>query len=264
MGLFSSLIDGVSSSLCFRPPSPPTYEVRSQPQTGQLELWTRMGRKLPGEVAKVKTSRNETIILVLLRHSSNSRKTILMSHGTAVDVGRLIPWYKEVAEDLKVNLCVYDYSGYGRSTGSPSVSNTLADIEACYNWLLKNRFSPSDIVLYGQSIGSGPTANLAARNPKVAGVVLHAAFSGANMAGLGLFYPNLSHVSNIESPLLVVHGCKDKVFDVSEGKTLHSAAKRPGRPYWAPDAGHEDVETSSQYVTHLKTFFVDIWGHGYV
>lgn len=58
------------------------------------------------------------------------------------------------------------------------MANTIADIDACYNWLLKKGFSPSDIVLYGQSIGSGPTVNLAARTPKVAGVVLHAAFSG--------------------------------------------------------------------------------------
>lgn len=85
---------------------------------------------------------------------------------------------REVAQDLKVNLCVYDYSGYGCSTGTPSVANTIADIDACYSWLLKKSISPSDIILYGQSIGSGPTINLAARSLKVSGVVLHAAFAG--------------------------------------------------------------------------------------
>jgi abhydrolase domain-containing protein 17 len=90
---------------------------------------------------------------------------------------------REVAADLKVNLCVYDYSGYGCSTGSPSVCNTIADIDACYAWLLKKGVSASDIVLYGQSIGSGPTINLAARTKGVAGVVLHAAFSGKSRCG---------------------------------------------------------------------------------
>lgn len=54
------------------------------------------------------------------------------------------------------------------------------------------------------------------------------------------------------------------VVDVSEGRALYAAAKQKGRPYWAADAGHEDVERTSQYVSHLKMFFVDIWGPGYV
>jgi hypothetical protein len=87
---------------------------------------------------------------------------------------------REVAQELKVNLCVYDYSGYGCSTGTPSVANTVADIDACYSWLLSRGFVPSEIVLYGQSIGSGPSVNLAARTPKIGGLILHAAFSGGD------------------------------------------------------------------------------------
>ena len=58
---------------------------------------------------------------------------------------------REVARELRVNLLGYDYSGYGASEGEPSVLNSLADIDACYQWLttVKGK-QPKDIVLYGE------------------------------------------------------------------------------------------------------------------
>ena len=86
----------------------------------------------------------------------------------------------EIAKDLRCNLCAYDYTGYGRSAGRPSVPDTLADIDAVFAWLLRRGVRRQDIVLYGQSLGSGPTLYLAAKEATIAGVCLHAAFaSGA-------------------------------------------------------------------------------------
>ena len=68
----------------------------------------------------------------------------------------------------------YDYSGYGCSTGTPSVSNTIADINACYQFLLQVKGKrPQDIVVYGQSVGSGPTCDLGASEKGLKGIVLH-------------------------------------------------------------------------------------------
>jgi dienelactone hydrolase len=78
-----------------------------------------------------------------------------------------------MARELKVNLMAYDYSGYGASNGQATVLNTLADIEACYQWLLDTGKCPSDIALYGQSVGSGPSCHLAAKESGLAGVILH-------------------------------------------------------------------------------------------
>ena len=66
---------------------------------------------------------------------------------------------RELAKELRVNLLGYDYAGYGASQGEPSVLNALADIEACYQWLLSVKGKqPRDIVLYGQS-SPAPTCN---------------------------------------------------------------------------------------------------------
>jgi len=80
---------------------------------------------------------------------------------------------REIARELQVNLLGYDYSGYGASSGQPSVLNTFADIEACLAWLLQQGKQPENIILYGQSVGSGPSCHLAAKTPRLAGVILH-------------------------------------------------------------------------------------------
>ena len=88
----------------------------------------------------------------------------------------------EVAKDLKANLCAYDYTGYGQSKGRASIPDTIADIDAVFQWLLRRDIDKQDIILYGQSLGSGPTLDLAARERYIGGVVLHAAFaSGARV-----------------------------------------------------------------------------------
>lgn len=81
---------------------------------------------------------------------------------------------RELSKVLSINVLGYDYSGYGCSTGTPSVSNAIADINACYHYLLHAKGKrPQDIVIYGQSVGSGPTCDIAASEKNVMGIVLH-------------------------------------------------------------------------------------------
>ena len=79
----------------------------------------------------------------------------------------------------------YDYSGYGASTGKPSEKNLYADIEAAWG-ALRSRYgvSPENIILYGQSIGTVPTVDLAARY-EVGAVILHSAL----MSGMRVAFP---------------------------------------------------------------------------
>ena len=67
-------------------------------------------------------------------------------------ITRVLHLCREIARELQVNLLGYDYSGYGVSTGQLSVLNVMADIEACYGWLLKQGTKPGSIVAYGQSV----------------------------------------------------------------------------------------------------------------
>ena len=97
----------------------------------------------------------------------------------------------------------YDYSGYGCSTGTPSVSNTIADINACYQFLLQVKGKrPQDIVVYGQSVGSGPTCDLGASEKGLKGIVLHSPL----MSGMHW--------------LLAIHSSTQEFFDAATSKDV--------------------------------------------
>jgi len=93
-----------------------------------------------------------------------ARCTILFSHGNATDLGRALPLARELGLALRCNVVCYEYAGYGRAGGLPGVSNTLADAAAALRHACaRHGVEEADVVLYGQSLGSGPSVWLAAR-----------------------------------------------------------------------------------------------------
>ena len=86
-------------------------------------------------------------------------------------------WFNDLARVLRVNIMAYDYTGYGKSNGVPAEENVYADIEAAFQYLLEvRRLQPEQIVLYGRSLGSGPSCYLASKTARegqsVGGVIL--------------------------------------------------------------------------------------------
>jgi pimeloyl-ACP methyl ester carboxylesterase len=90
--------------------------------------------------------------------------TMLFSHGNAEDIGMIYEWFCEFSREINVNFLAYDYEGYGKASGSPSEKACYDDIDAVYDYLtLTLRQKPENIVLYGRSLGSGPSCYLAER-----------------------------------------------------------------------------------------------------
>ncbi|KAJ0450498.1 putative serine hydrolase FSH, serine aminopeptidase, S33, alpha/Beta hydrolase [Helianthus annuus] len=86
----------------------------------------------------------------------------------------------------QISMFSYDYTGYGQSSGKPTEHNTYADIEAAYRCLVETYgVNEEDVILYGQSVGSGPTIDLASRLSRLRAVVLHSPI----LSGLRVLYP---------------------------------------------------------------------------
>ena len=94
----------------------------------------------------------------------DAKYTILLSHPNADDLGFNAYFMYKISQMFGVNMLCYDYSGYGISSGQPSEENMYADIDAAYQ-ALQSRYGvpPNRIILFGQSIGSAPTIDLASR-----------------------------------------------------------------------------------------------------
>ena len=172
--------DKLASSLAFHPPSPPSYALTTAPDGRRRavfdpanEEYSRLARDWGAalaqcEVDEVRTRRGNTVCVLRLRRGSADdayvgRVTLIVSHGNALDAALFVPFASHVAHQLDANVSVYDYSGYGRSSGVARVEDCKADIEAVVRHHVERLgCDPARIVLYGQSIGSGPTCHYAA------------------------------------------------------------------------------------------------------
>lgn len=191
-----------------------------------------------------------------------AHSTVLYSHGNAADLGQMYELFIELSIHLRVNFIGYDYSGYGQSSGKPSEQNTYADIEAVYKCLGDNfGAKEEDIILYGQSVGSGPTLDLATRLTNLRAVVLHSPI----LSGLRVMYPvkrtywfdiykNIDKIPLVSCPVLVIHGTSDEVVDCSHGKQLWDLCKEKYEPLWLKGGKHCDLELFPEYIKHLKKF----------
>ncbi|XP_010209425.1 PREDICTED: alpha/beta hydrolase domain-containing protein 17A, partial [Tinamus guttatus] len=187
------------------------------------------------------------------------RFTVLFSHGNAVDLGQMSSFYIGLGTRINCNIFSYDYSGYGVSTGKPSEKNLYSDIDAAWQ-ALRTRYgiSPENIILYGQSIGTVPTVDLASRY-ECAAIVLHSpltsgmrvAFPETKKTYCFDAFPNIEKISKITSPVLIIHGTEDEVIDFSHGLALF---ERRREPLWVDGAGHNDIELYSQYLERLRKF----------
>lgn len=135
------------------------------------------------EAVKIPAKRGVYVAAVIYRVPQDRRndrtKTIVYSHGNATDIGAMFPIQVILAHSLDCNVVVYDYSGYGESGGVPEECSTYRDIEAVYDYVLDEIADgeAKNIVLYGQSVGSGPCCYLASRNKDLGGMILHSPFT---------------------------------------------------------------------------------------
>jgi len=196
--------------------------------------------------------------------SPKSKTTILFSHGNATDIGCMRDHLIDMSSRLRVNVCTYDYSGYGLSTGRPSMSNTFADVDAAFTHVTTKFIEDPlhNIILYGQSLGSGPTLYLAQKY-KVSGVILHSGMMSAlrvirNLEKTKWFdiYPNIDRVKTTASPVFVMHGTMDQEIPVHHGIGLAENALNPYTPWFVEGAGHNNIEIHwrEEYFEKLTEF----------
>ena len=153
-----------------------------------------------------------------------------------------------------IGIVALEYRGYGGNEGSPSEHGLIADGEAAYAYAAA-RYPVSQIVLWGQSLGSGVAVAVAAEKP-VARVILEAPFtSTAAVASLRYWYVPIGllmkdqfhsdrRIQKVTAPLLILHGVKDQVVPYAMGERLFELANQPKHIVRFLDAGHDDLDAN--------------------
>jgi len=264
--------------LTFIPPDPPYYElVEAQDESGEIQ-WLLdplvAGSAFPHvEISILKTEKGSFIPAFLFRHP-DATLTLIFSHGNAADCGAMRERYIQLCRRGRVNVFAYDYTGYGAASGKPSEAHTYTDIEAAYDHLVSRNICShpeQQIVLYGQSVGSGPSCKLASSKSRpIRGMILHSPIlSGIrvlveNRGPLACcdIYPNIDRIQSVNAPVLIIHGDQDQEVGFHHGERLHKAIPEMHRkdPCFVSGAGHNDIveEFGDEYYPAVISFLREL------
>ena len=185
-------------------------------------------------------------ISVLWFENPNAKQTILYSHGNGEDLGEIRPFLEHL-QSAGFNVMAYDYPGYGQSEGKAGADKVYPCAETVWNFLVQEkRIDPSDIAVWGYSMGSSAATWLAAeKNPRA--LILVGGFASALHALLPVnIFPwemlnNERLLKNVTCPVMIVHGKKDLVVPFRNAKRLYAAANEPKKLFTIDQAGHFDI-----------------------
>lgn len=182
----------------------------------------------------------------------SSSWTVVIFHGNAGNLSyhlaTLLPFKR-----LGIQAVLFDYRGYGLSSGRPSQKGLLKDGEAVVEYVETKLGVPRPrIVYFGQSLGSGVAALLAARRPP-ARLILESGYpSMAQVAAyhyrylpVGLLmldrFDAAGAFRKISCPVLFLHPELDEIIPIRFGRALFAAAHEPKRFVVLPGAHHNDT-----------------------
>jgi fermentation-respiration switch protein FrsA (DUF1100 family) len=153
-----------------------------------------------------------------------------------------------------IGLVALEYRGYGGLSGKPSEQGLIADAEAAYAFAVA-RYPAQQIVLWGESLGSGVAVALAAEKP-VGRVILEAPFTSALAVGQERYwylpvrllmkdqFRSDERIGKVTAPLLILHGVHDRTIPYAMGEHLFELANKPKHIVRFLDGGHEDLDAN--------------------
>ncbi len=189
---------------------------------------------------------------------------ILYLHGNASNIANRAPLLARFRSQ-GWGVAALSYRGYGGSGGRPSERANVADALSLYDALREEGVAASQIVVYGESLGSGVAVQLAASRD-VAGVVLQAPYASvldmARMRAPFLLpdlllrdrYDSLAVIGDIDAPLLWLHGTADVVIPLRSGRRLFDAAAGPKTAHIVEGAGHNALFAETIFEQAIRPF----------
>tara|TARA_B100001123_G_scaffold384756_1_gene457802 strand:- start:1409 stop:2221 length:813 start_codon:yes stop_codon:yes gene_type:complete len=219
----------------------------------------------PTEIEKIKITTKDNIDLIgwFYNKDLNKFKTILFFHGNAGSLENRT--YKlNHFKKLDVNFLIIAWRGFNGNKGKPNEKGLYEDGKSAVRWLEKKGVDKKNIVLYGESLGTGVAIEIA-QHKNYAGIILESPFT--SMVDMGKkYYPFFpvrlllidkfeSHkkIINISSPLLVMHGKVDKIVPYKMGRKIHELANEP-KFFYTQEYGDHMVEYDEKLLLALEKF----------
>jgi fermentation-respiration switch protein FrsA (DUF1100 family) len=187
----------------------------------------------------------------------DNKPVVLYLHGNGGSLRYRAERFQRLITD-GIGLVAVEYRGYGGSSGSPSERGLIADGEAAYAFAAA-RYQVAQIVLWGESLGTGVAVALAAEKP-VGRVILEAPFTSAEEVAARRYwimpvrllmtdqFRSDARIGKVTAPLLILHGTKDDTVPFAMGQRMFALANQPKHIVRFLDGGHDDLDRNGALI----------------
>lgn len=195
---------------------------------------------LPYEDVRIVTADGQTLAAWFVP-VPDAQYTVLFAHGNAGNISHrldtLALFYR-----LGLNCLIFDYRGYGQSTGRPTEEGVIEDMLASRRWLMEHKgISPAQMIFFGRSLGGAVAAIAAAKtaDQPPAALVIESSFTSIIDMGRHLYpwlpvqwfsrfrFDAATAVSLVRCPVVIIHSPDDEMIPYAMGKRLYEAAHEP-------------------------------------
>ncbi len=191
-------------------------------------------------------------------------RALIYCHGNGGNLSYRFDGVKRWHQSLDLGVLIFDYPGYGKSSGKPSESGCHDSANASLNWLFLKGFKPRDLIYYGGSLGGAIACKLAQDTPPAC-LVLNSAFTSfkamaqklyPRLPGLAFLKTKLDTLSWIKfcyCPVFISHGTADRLVPYSQAEELFAAAAEPKFLHPMKNQDHHHSPNQAFY-SNLKAF----------
>jgi pimeloyl-ACP methyl ester carboxylesterase len=194
--------------------------------------------------------------------------TVLFFGGNATRAEEVIEHLLKLRE-MKINVLLVDYRGYGLSEGSPSADALKADAEKIFEAAASHPFVDKEhIIAWGYSLGTGVATHLASVKP-VEKLILFAPFTSTLDLARETYpfvpvslllkhrFDNVALAPALSQPVLIVQGADDTTFGREHAEKVEAAWKGPKELLLLERRGHDDLLEDEKMWEAVKEFIDD-------
>jgi fermentation-respiration switch protein FrsA (DUF1100 family) len=211
----------------------------------------------------IETDKNINLKSWFIKKDLNKFKTILIFHGNAGNLFNRVYKLNELNK-LDVNILLISWRGFSGNKGKPTEKNLYHDAEEAVKWLNNRGAISKNIILYGESLGTGVATELGTSNA-FGGIILESPFTSITNAAK-IYYPylpvniilkdrydSIGKIKNITTPILIMHGKKDNIVPQKMGLELYEKANQPKFSYFPENDDHM-MEYNDNLLNSIKLF----------
>ncbi len=190
-------------------------------------------------------------------------------HGNGGNISHRLSHLQLIYRHIGGSHFLFDYRGYGKSRGRPSIPGIIADGRDAVTLVRRRGWAAGKhLVYFGESLGCAVAVALGVEESPDR-MILSAPFYSLRAMGQIVLPPlaflvdgdldSARVIGQLDCPLLVMHGTADRTIPFRQGLELYALARSPKVFYEVVGGGHVDLHEvgGAEYLRVMKDFLVN-------